>query len=520
MGWEPLAESDPVPGDPDAVRASARRLERLGDELGDQAGVVKRIDPGPLWLGLAAERFAEHRDQVPPALESAAARCYRSASALVAYAGELDHAQDDAAAALRRARHASGHIDDANQGLAARARHDRDEAEDATRWNEANPDRAPREPAPWSGPDWASALADAEAEAEEARRLLEDAVDRRDRAGRAAAGDLAVARSDDLADPWISGIGAWLGRIAGGMVEGLWAPGGQELSFLVTDAGLILDSKESWQFEALHQAGIHAEAWDPALGLAAIDAQVRAGWEYYARLYASDPERFLWAGMAKLAGASVYAGLQDLHVLRRAIQAGALNAEEVTEALRRLGLPFDDIGELTSQDLTTVAEELRFVETRLLEMQQNIFDDLAWQHVAYRQGGLAAMEGLYRRGRYWTPTSRPGATSTREIRPSFGGALWASCATSSTRSSATTTTRSATTARWRGPSPWACPSWPTAPSPMVTRSAKRCPTRCVRRCWTPPTGCPFCPAGCPGTRSISTLPTASGAPWPNCPSTT
>ncbi len=45
-----------------------------------------------------------------------------------------------------------------------------------------------------------------------------------------------------------------------------------------------------------------------------------------------------------------------------------------------------------------MAEELRFVETRLLRMQREIFHDLAWQHVAYQQGGLAAMEGLYQRG--------------------------------------------------------------------------------------------------------------------------
>ena len=219
--------------------------------------------------------------------------------------------------------------------MAARARHDLDEAEDAERWNAANPDRVPREPAPWSGPDWASALADAEAELEAARRLLEDAVDMRDQAARVAAGDLAEARSDDLADPWISGVGGWLGAMVSGMLGSLRAPGGQELRFVVTDAGLILDSKESWQFEALRLAGIDSEAWDPALDLAAIDAQVRAGWEYYGQLYASDPERFLWAGMAKLAGASVYAGLQDLHVLRRAIEAGSLSAEEVAEALRR-----------------------------------------------------------------------------------------------------------------------------------------------------------------------------------------
>ena len=168
----------------------------------------------------------------------------------------------------------------------------------------------------------------------------------------------------------------------------------------MTDAGLMLNSEESWQHETLARAGIDGAAWDPSLGLALNDASARAAWELYAQLYAENPERFLWAGMAKLAGATFYAAFQDIHVLRLALEDGALTADQAADALQRMfpGMPPEAIARLTSSGLGALAGELRFVETTFLTMQRNIFDDLAWQHLAYQQGGLAAMEALYTDG--------------------------------------------------------------------------------------------------------------------------
>ena len=242
-----------------------------------------------------------------------------------------------------------------------------DERRDAERWNSDHPGEAPRSPAPWSGPDWASCLADAEAQLEQARRLLDDAVDRRDQAARSAAAEIGAARGDDLRDPWIFGVSGWFGGLFAGRLAG-GLGGGAELTFLVTEQGLMLNSKESWQHEALRLAGIDPEAWDPALGLAATDASVRAAWEFYGRLYAEDPERFRWAGMAKLAGATFYAGFQDLHVLRRALEDGALTADQVAATLRRMfpGMPPEGISQLVGDGLDGLAGELHFRRDHLL----------------------------------------------------------------------------------------------------------------------------------------------------------
>ncbi|HEV2070776.1 MAG TPA: hypothetical protein VGR26_13365 [Acidimicrobiales bacterium] len=396
MGWEPLAASDPVPGDPGALRATAEHLELLGEALVAQAGRVKRIDPGECWVGLAAERFGDHRDEVPPALESAATRCFDAAAALKRYAPRLEEAQELAAEALRRARAASADMAEADQGVDAMARHDTTARRHADEWNAAHADAPPHPPDLWSGPDWPALLAGAEADLEAARRLLDEAVEVRDRAATTAVADIEAARADDLLDPWFTAGASWVQALFGWF----WSrPGPGELSFVVTGAGLVLNTVESWQHEALRSAGIDPDAWDPARGLAANDAPVQAAWELYARLYADNPDQFLWAGMAKLAGATFYAGFQDLHVLRRAIEDGTLTAEQVEEVLEKLypGLPDPVVRRLVdlgADDLAGLAGELRYVETTFLRMQRNIFDDLAWQHVAYQEGGIDALLAL------------------------------------------------------------------------------------------------------------------------------
>ncbi|HEV2069931.1 MAG TPA: hypothetical protein VGR26_09070 [Acidimicrobiales bacterium] len=400
MGWEPLAASDPVPGDPAALRATAEHLELLGEASSAQAGRVKRIDPGECWVGLAAERFADHRDDVPPALESAATRCFDAAAALKRYAPRLEEAQELAAEALRRARAAQADMAEADQGIGAMARHEVATRRHAEEWNAARPDAPPHPPDPWSGPDWPALLAGAEADLEAAQRLLDEALELRDRAATTAVSDIEAARADDLVDPWFTGGASWVQALFD-WVRSSAGPG--ELSFVVTGAGLVLNTVESWQHEALRAAGIDPAAWDPARGLAANDASVQAAWELYARLYADNPDQFLWAGMAKLAGATFYAGFQDLHVLRRAIEDGAMTAEHLEQALGRLapGLPEPlarRLVDLGANDLAALAGDLRFVETTFLEMQQNIFDDLAWQHVAYQEGGINALVALHDRG--------------------------------------------------------------------------------------------------------------------------
>lgn len=125
MSWDPSADRDPVPGDPEAIHTAARRLAGLAEALAERAGEVKAADVGSSWVGLAAARFADHRDQVPPALDAAARRCQAGAEALRRYAPELADAQELAAEALRRARQAQDDLAAAERGLDAMDAHAR-----------------------------------------------------------------------------------------------------------------------------------------------------------------------------------------------------------------------------------------------------------------------------------------------------------------------------------------------------------------------------------------------------------
>ncbi|MBW3651606.1 MAG: hypothetical protein KY458_13660, partial [Actinobacteria bacterium] len=80
-----------------------------------------------------------------------------------------------------------------------------------------------------------------------------------------------------------------------------------------------------------------------------------------------------------------------------------MTAEQVEEALEKLypGLPGPVVRQLVDaggQGLAALAGELRYVENTFLKMQQNIFEDLAWQHVAYQQGGMEGLEALHADG--------------------------------------------------------------------------------------------------------------------------
>jgi len=82
---------------------------------------------------------------------------------------------------------------------------------------------------------------------------------------------------------------------------------------------------------------------------------MKAVYAFYEKLYSEQPTYYYWCGLAKLAGAPVYAGLSD--------------AQYATPVL------------------------LNFQQT-LVQMNIDILNDLAWQFEAYRKGGLDALEAI------------------------------------------------------------------------------------------------------------------------------
>lgn len=146
-------------------------------------------------------------------------------------------------------------------------------------------------------------------------------------------------------------------------------------------------SRQAWTNKALAAAGIKPEDWKPRAGFRRNKQTFDKVYAYYSSLYLAD-SRLKWAAMAKLAGGEVYRGFRDQIV----------PAEEFGEDLAKWSKRDDgelSVGELAGDAYQAYAGSLDII---LMQMQQAIFMDLAWQHQAYREGGIKALAAASARG--------------------------------------------------------------------------------------------------------------------------
>jgi hypothetical protein len=106
LDWRPLAETDPVPGDPQAVRDLAARYARASELVGEQAGSVRRVDAAADWDGSAAQAFRTRVGDLPRDLDRVGVRLNHVARALLEFAPALESAQRRARSALAQAQQA------------------------------------------------------------------------------------------------------------------------------------------------------------------------------------------------------------------------------------------------------------------------------------------------------------------------------------------------------------------------------------------------------------------------------
>ena len=134
-------------------------------------------------------------------------------------------------------------------------------------------------------------------------------------------------------------------------------------------------TKAEWQQEVWNDIelvfGIDASTFNPNNSFISNNDQLEAIYNYYGETFFRDEENYLWPGLGKLAGASVYAGLVDAEI----------------------GVGIVDF-------FTGYTGALNFItEPTLNEMQgilmlgaDRIFSDLAWQFKAYHTSGLCAIK--------------------------------------------------------------------------------------------------------------------------------
>lgn len=123
--WHPLADVDPVPGDPDQLVALGRKLRKTADELGRQIRNLKAISKVESWDSDAGKEFRKKAEGSQGKLEAAYKRYDAAAAAIGSdiqevgggyqdqlhapstnYASDLNRAQKIADSALKEAREA------------------------------------------------------------------------------------------------------------------------------------------------------------------------------------------------------------------------------------------------------------------------------------------------------------------------------------------------------------------------------------------------------------------------------
>lgn len=144
-------------------------------------------------------------------------------------------------------------------------------------------------------------------------------------------------------------------------------------------------TRKQWTARALAAAGVDPAHWTPSMGFPYNKVIIKKVYAYYANLYNQKSE-LRWAAMAKLAGGVVYDALANQ------LQLQISNYYYLVQ--HRTGEPGES-GALGAMGIGAgIAQGLSM---RLMEMQKAIFYDLAWQHQAYVEAGLPALEAAFKR---------------------------------------------------------------------------------------------------------------------------
>ncbi|QKW06753.1 hypothetical protein HUT18_10480 [Streptomyces sp. NA04227] len=106
VDWHPLAEKDPVPGDPEDIRDEVTRMKNLATTLRAQAVILRSAADGDALQGKYADKIREKSGDLEKHFRETAARYERVVGDLGNWANELDGFQDRADGVLRAAKQA------------------------------------------------------------------------------------------------------------------------------------------------------------------------------------------------------------------------------------------------------------------------------------------------------------------------------------------------------------------------------------------------------------------------------
>jgi hypothetical protein len=196
--WEPLAEKDPVPGDPAEVRQLSRELKDIAQTIKDQTEKLRTMCSDDYWDADAAKKFDHTAQDRAAELGKVYDRYHAAATALDGYVPTLE---DQQAVSLTLRTQAQD-LRDARDSAQKRLDHD-----------DAQPDDA--DPRPGHDLD-AQTVGDYWSELRELQRKAAECASAVHQAARTAADKLDhVIHHDGLKDGWTDHVRQWVHEAAG-----------------------------------------------------------------------------------------------------------------------------------------------------------------------------------------------------------------------------------------------------------------------------------------------------------------
>ncbi|MBZ4014828.1 hypothetical protein [Streptomyces purpurogeneiscleroticus] len=104
VDWQPLCETDPVPGDPEEIRAEVRHMVSVAEKLRNQARNLKAISDEDTLKGKYVQRLREDSTTLEKHMREVASRYERVHGHLTTWANELEDFQTHADRVLRQAK--------------------------------------------------------------------------------------------------------------------------------------------------------------------------------------------------------------------------------------------------------------------------------------------------------------------------------------------------------------------------------------------------------------------------------
>ncbi|MEU1268157.1 putative T7SS-secreted protein [Streptomyces sp. NPDC005799] len=188
--WAPLAEADPVPGDPEGIRREVTHMKKVAEKLRTQAAAMQAIADCDGLKGKYADELGDKARGLGRRLNLAEHRYRKVIGQLSDWADDLETAQRKADRALDEAKDAQHVID---------ARKPADDTEQST--GKSHKGEASTDPG----------VARAKEDLEAARRKMNSAVSFCDERADHYASKIRSSIDDDMEDSWWNEVKAWVG---------------------------------------------------------------------------------------------------------------------------------------------------------------------------------------------------------------------------------------------------------------------------------------------------------------------